>query len=253
MPSDPDAARQAALWDRWSQSVPRLYPDRDPSRIVHFLGDLVGSGVALELGAGDGRVAIPLTRTGASVMGLEISSGLAGKMRAASVGLDLTVVEADMAEFSLQRSLDLAYCVRSTFFHLGTQERQLQCLKLCAQHLAPDGLLVLDCFVPDLQLLQRGSEVTVSGYTDDSVELRACSVEPVEQRIVYREIRLTADAPVSVLPAEQRFCWPSELDLMAHCAGFVLRSRFGDFEGLSFSSTCDRHVSVYAKRAHPQP
>ena len=170
-------------------------------------------------------------------------------MRAASAGLDLTVIEADMAGFSLQEDLDLAYCVRSTFFHLGTQERQLRCLKLCAQHLAPDGLLVLDCFVPDLHLLQRESEVTVSGYTDDSVELRACSVEPIEQRIIYREIRLTADAPVRVLPVEQRFCWPAELDLMAGCAGFELQSRFGSFEGMSFSSSCNRHVSVYAKRA----
>jgi hypothetical protein len=58
-------------------------------------------------------------------------------MREASAGLDLTVAEADMAEFSLAESPDLIYYVRSTFFHLGTQERQLRCLALCAQHLAP--------------------------------------------------------------------------------------------------------------------
>lgn len=249
MTIDPDAERQADLWDRWSRSVPHLYPDRDPSRIVEFLAELVGSGVALELGAGDGRVAIPLARTGASVVGLEIASGLASKMHKASVGLDLTVAEADMAEFSLAQSPDLIYCIRSTFFHLGTQERQLRCLELCARQLASDGLLVLDCFVPDLHLLQRQSEVTVSGYADDTVELRACSVEPIEQRIVYREIRLATGAPVSVLPVEQRFCWPAELDLMARCAGFELRSRFANFEREEFTPGCTRHVSVYGRRS----
>jgi len=249
MVDDPDAQRQASLWDRWSASVPHLYPDSDPSAIVEFLADMADNGAALELGAGDGRVAIPLARTGIPVTALEISSGLASQLREAAGALDLNVVEADMAAFQLPRQFRIVYAVRSTFFHLGTQERQVRCLQISEQHLAPGGLLVLDCFVPDLHLLQRQSEVTLNGYADDAVELRACSVDPVEQRIVYREIRLTSNAPTRVLPVEQRFCWPSELDLMARYAGLELQSRTADFIGTAFSSACRRHVSVYRRQA----
>jgi SAM-dependent methyltransferase len=249
MAADPDAQRQALLWNRWSESVPHLYPDSDPSAIVEFLKGLADGGAALELGAGDGRVAVPLARAGVPVVGLEISSGLASQLRNAASGLDLEVVEADMAAFDLPRQFRIVYAVRSTFFHLGTQDRQITCLQISERHLTPGGRLILDCFVPDLHLLERGSEVTLDGYDDDAVELRACDVDPVEQRIVYREIRLASNAPTRILPVEQRFCWPSELDLMARYAGFELHSRTGDFCGAAFSAACHRHVSVYRRQA----
>lgn len=248
MADDPDALRQQSLWERWSASVPELYPDSDPSFIVEFLAGLADAESVLELGAGNGRVAVPLARTGLRVVCLEISNGLAKHLRAAAVGLDIEVFEADMAAFELARRFKVVYSVRSTFFQLGSQDRQIRCLQVAERHLAPEGRLVLDCFVPDLQLLQRGSEVTLQGCSDDAVELRACSVDSVEQRISYREIRLASSAPTRVLPVEQRYCWPSELDLMARLAGLELESRAADFRGAVFSSTCRRHVSVYRRR-----
>ena len=44
-----------------------------------------------------------------------------------------------------------------------------------------------------------------------------------------------------------RYVWPSELDLMAQMAGMTLTERWGDWSQLPFTSTSDRHVSVWTK------
>jgi SAM-dependent methyltransferase len=245
MAADPDAALQAGLWDKWAAAMPELYPDRDPSLIVEFLSAFGPGESALELGAGTGRVALPLSRRSRRVVCIEISGGLADQLEEARGDLDVHVLRTDMAAFDARERFALVYCVRSTFFHLGTQERQIEALQCARTHLAPHGRLVLDCFVPDLNLLQRRSEVTLNGWSDDCADLRACTVDTVSQRVTYREIRLCAGVPPRVLPVEQRYCWPAELDVMARLAGLELEDRYGDFAGSVFTDHSRRHVSVY--------
>jgi hypothetical protein len=49
------------------------------------------------------------------------------------------------------------------------------------------------------------------------------------------------------MPVALRYAWPSELDLMAQLAGLALESRWGDWSGAPFTSSSDRHISVYRK------
>jgi SAM-dependent methyltransferase len=244
-----DARRQAALWDRWAASMPQLYPDRDPSAIVDFL-DSFGSGSALELGAGDGRVAAPLARRGRPVVALEISEGFIGPLSEHAAAVQgLSLVHGDMAKFDLGCAFEIIYSVRSTFFQLGSQTRQVDCLACIARHLAPGGVVVLDCFVPDLDLLRAGQSVQLKATDDDSVDIRACEVDVVAQTMTYREISLRDGALPRVLPVEQRYCWPSELDALARVAGLQLARRDADFEGTAFTARSRRHVSIYRATA----
>jgi SAM-dependent methyltransferase len=225
--------------------MPELYPDRDPSLIVEFLSAIGSDQPALELGAGTGRVALPLSRQSRRVVCVEISSGLADQLEQAGGDLDVHVLRADMAAYNTEERFGLIYAVRSSFFHIGTQDRQVEALRRARAHLAPGGRLVLDCFVPDLQLLQRGGEVTLNDSSDDAADLRACSVDTVTQRITYREIQLSGLAAPRVLPVEQRYCWPAELDVMARLAGLELEDRYGDFMHAPFTNASRQHVSVY--------
>jgi hypothetical protein len=45
-----------------------------------------------------------------------------------------------------------------------------------------------------------------------------------------------------------RYCWPSELDLMAGQAGLKLRERYADWDRRPFTSESMSHVSVYRPR-----
>ncbi len=51
----------------------------DPA--VDFLADLAGSGSALELGIGTGRVTLPLSRRGVRVHGIELSRAMVEQLR----------------------------------------------------------------------------------------------------------------------------------------------------------------------------
>jgi SAM-dependent methyltransferase len=52
----------------------------DPA--VDFLADLAGTGSALELGVGTGRIALPLSRRGVRVHGIELSPAMVAQLQA---------------------------------------------------------------------------------------------------------------------------------------------------------------------------
>jgi len=54
--------------------------------VVHRLTDLAGSGAALELGAGTGRIALPLSACGVRVHGIDLSPGMLAQLRAFDFG-----------------------------------------------------------------------------------------------------------------------------------------------------------------------
>jgi len=48
-------------------------------------------------------------------------------------------------------------------------------------------------------------------------------------------------------PVAIRYCWPSELDLMAKQAGLRLWERHSDWDWRPFDSSSGGHVSVYQR------
>ena len=70
--------------------------------------------------------------------------------------------------------------------------------------------------------------------------------DPVEQTVTYQ--RVTFDAQGTTLrPLRLRYCWPSELDLMAQLAGMRLRERYNDWDRTPFTAASAQHVSVYER------
>jgi 16S rRNA A1518/A1519 N6-dimethyltransferase RsmA/KsgA/DIM1 with predicted DNA glycosylase/AP lyase activity len=63
--------------------------------IVEFLVERAGSGRALELGIGTGRIALPLAKRGVPVHGIELSRAMAAKLREKPGGEDLGVTIGD--------------------------------------------------------------------------------------------------------------------------------------------------------------
>jgi len=71
--------------ERIAQNYQRLWPDIfDPAVIepaVEFLAGLAGDGPVLELGIGTGRLALPLSRRGLRVHGIELSPAMVSELR----------------------------------------------------------------------------------------------------------------------------------------------------------------------------
>ena len=69
--------------------------------------------------------------------------------------------------------------------------------------------------------------------------------DPVAQRIFRQRVRFLEGDKVCMFPVAMRYCWPSELDLMAELAGLRRRERYADWSRRLFDAASSRHVSVY--------
>jgi len=58
---------------------------------VDFLAELAGSGAALELGIGTGRIAVPLAERGVRVSGIDLSEAMVARLRAKRDDIDVVI------------------------------------------------------------------------------------------------------------------------------------------------------------------
>src|SRR5438034_6431100 len=119
--------------------------------VVDLLVELAGSGRALELGIGTGRIALPLAQRGVAVHGIELSRAMVARLRAKPGGEDIGVTIGDFATTTVDGTFSLAYLVFNTIMNLATQEAQVACFRNVAAHLEPGGGFVIEVGVPQLQ------------------------------------------------------------------------------------------------------
>jgi SAM-dependent methyltransferase len=109
---------------------------------------LHGAGGVLEVGAGTGRVALDLARTGHTVIALERDPDLAGELTRRAQGLAVQVICADACDFSLASPVSLCIVPMQTVQLLADRPAFLRCA-LAA--LVPSGLLALALLGRDVQ------------------------------------------------------------------------------------------------------
>jgi SAM-dependent methyltransferase len=228
-----------------------LYADYDPAAIA-ALHRLAGGKRALELGIGTGRIALPLQQTGVEVHGIDASEAMVARLRLKPGGDALPVTMGDFAEVAVEGQYALIYVLFNTFYALLTQEDQLRCFCNVARHLAPQGVFVIEAFVPDLARYTRLQSTSVIYLDNDRLQLDASRLDPLAQHITSQHIMLTEQG-VQLYPVKLRYVWPSEMDLMARLAGLQLRQRWGDWQGGVFSAQSGKHISIYAHAEHSQP
>jgi SAM-dependent methyltransferase len=223
----------------------RYYGGQDPEAVL-ALKHLAGTGRALELGIGTGRVALPLQEAGVRVSGIDASPPMVEQLRSKPGGDAIPVTIGDFAEVGVEGEFSLVYVVFNTFFNLQTQSDQVRCFGNVARHLTTDGVFVLEAFVPDLGRFRGGQEMRLITQAEDEIRFDASQIDPVKQMVTSTHITLRAGGP-RFYPLSLRYAWPSELDLMAQLAGLVLRERWGSWERAPFTSASGSHISVYGR------
>src|SRR6266496_6424739 len=120
----------------------------DEDETVAFLARQAGGRDALEFAVGTGRIALPLTRAGVRVDGIELSQDMVDRMREKPGGNAIEVIIGDMSRVTTGRTYGLVYLVYNTIGNLLTQDEQVICFQNAARHLDPGGVFVLECRVP---------------------------------------------------------------------------------------------------------
>ena len=198
----------------------------------------------LELGIGTGRIAIPLAMKGVDVSGIDASPAMLDQLRAKAAGKDIPISIGNFADVSIEGMFSLIFVATGTFFVLTSQQEQVRCFRNAAKHLTPNGVFLVEASVPDLSRYRDGQVTRASKVTADMVSLHVAIHDPGEQQIAGQRIIIN-ESGIRLYPAQFRYAWPSELDLMAQLAGLRLRDRWANWNRDPFTSDSNNHVSIY--------
>lgn len=241
---DDDAYFGEAEAARYDESASDMFDQAVVSATVDFLADLAGTGRALELGVGTGRIALPLASRGVPVHGIELSRAMVARMRAKPGGENVDVTIGDFATTVVEGQFSVAYVVFNTFMNLMTQEAQIACFRNVAAHLQLGGYFVMEVMTPDLQRLPPGE--TVRPFSVGEARLGFDEYNIAEQGLKSHHFRLVDDR-WERFSIPFRYVWPAELDLMAEIAGMKPRQRWSGWKRESFTSDSRNLVAVWEK------
>lgn len=242
-------------WNCWAERYDELFGPlslEDP--LVEFVLGLMQSEAnarVLEFGIGTGRVALPLSRRGLTVSGVDISAGMLERLRGKSGAEALELYEGDIGTLDVPGTFDLVLCVFNTLYAVPTQAGQIAVLRNAARHLRLGGHLILENSSP-LMMLRGFRFNQLLGFSEPTgsapLTLMAGRLRPIEQIVRFHHLALSPESGISTLPSEHRYIWPAELDLMAELAGFELVRRFGGWNGNPYDETSQVHIEHYRRR-----
>ena len=118
-------------------------------------------GPVLELGAGTGRVALPLARDGALVHALDAHPGMLAVLQRKLVNEPKEVqqrivpVEDDMRTFRLEQRFALVIAPFRALLHNLTEDDHLACFQRVREHLRPGGRFAFNVFHPSLEFMAQ--------------------------------------------------------------------------------------------------
>lgn len=236
---------------------------------VRFYVDLAEErgGPVLEYGCGNGRISIPLARSGLAVTGVDLSPEMIGDLRArlasepADVKARVTLRRADMRTAALGRRFPLILCPFNAFLHLYTREDVERFLARVRAHLAPRGELCFDVSVPEPSELARdparayfAPRFRYPGADGGEGEMVRYSERFDYDR--WRQVLFVAMefAPAGggdpwMTPLAHRQFYPQELEALLHYNGFEITELYGDF--FRNAPASDSRVMVLRCRTKP--
>jgi SAM-dependent methyltransferase len=231
---------------RYDESAAEMFDPAVVDPVVDLLVELAGSGRALELAIGTGRIALPLAQRGVPVHGIEMSKAMVARLRSKPGGENIGVTIGDFSTTTVDGTFSVAYLVFNTILNLTTQAAQVACFRNVAVHLEPGGCFVIEVEVPGLRLLPPGE--TIHAFLVSETRWGFDEYDVAVQGLTSHHFEIV-DGKVEQFAVPFRYAWPSELDLMAELAGMKLRERWSGWKREPFTSDSRKHVSIWEKPA----
>ncbi len=213
-------------------------------------------GPVLDVGCGTGRILLPCLQAGVDIEGLDLFAGMLQRLRekAAALGLNPTLHQADMAAFRLPRRFARIMIPFNAFVHILTTEAQLGCLRACREHLQPGGMLVLDTSFPGLNwIAQTSGTRALEGeiaHPETGLPIRAWDTRTFDRvkQVQYscNEVEML-DATGQVIATHpskttMRWTYRPEMELLLRVVGFARWEILGDFDGRPLEKETDTMI-----------
>ncbi|MCC6624736.1 MAG: class I SAM-dependent methyltransferase [Deltaproteobacteria bacterium] len=218
----------------------------------------------LEIGAGTGRLTLPLARAGLAMTGLDLSPAMlaTARARAREAGLDVRWVEGDMRDFDIAQpgGFDRVIVPFNTFLHLHTRDDHRRFFERVRAHLAPGGRLALSIVSPDPETLGRRPGHRLRLHAHELVHPETGERLVLEETVRWDHATQTTrgrfhvssatEVDLLVVPMDLRMVFPQELLLLLELEGFVVRVHQGGYDGRPFdASSLSQNVVAEVGRA----
>lgn len=256
----------ASIYDQWADIYDSVYSYVRDDIPFYVEEAQDAGGPVLELGCGTGRIAIPIVKAGVEVVGLDFSEAMLDVARRKAARLSkgaasLTLIRADMQDFSLDQKFRLAIIPFRGFQSLLTVTDEIETLLNIKRHLAPGGRLVFNIFVPDLNMMVQEGDVPYRfrDVTDPATGISyvlwnqaqydsfsqimsiRTTIEEMDdigavRRKLYRDFHL-------------RYIFRWEMHHLLNSCGYEVLDMFGGFDRSPFDDTSTEMVWVAAPRA----
>jgi SAM-dependent methyltransferase len=236
------ATRLAPRYDEWAgieESTSQLQAE--------ILARFAKHGRALEIGVGTGRVALPLSKRGVEVFGVDISGAMLDVLRKK---IDMPTFEGCYLSVPISVKFALVYAVFNTFYEFATAQSQSAVFERTFKLLEPGGCFLIEAFLPSPSKLAESDTIKLGKPRDGNREFVTSHVNHLAQTVSREFYLLDCNTgKFDVFPNIIRYVWLNELDLMAALAGFRLRSRWSDWQGSAVSHDSIYHISIFEKPA----
>jgi len=227
-------------------------------------------GAVLEYGIGNGRIAIPIARSGVPIVGIDHSAPMLSDLRArlarepAEVRGRVSAVRGDMRRLRLRRRFGLVLATFNTALHLYTRTDVERFLARVREHLNPRGRFVLDLSVPQVGDLARppSRPFHASRFRHPTAGVVVNNRERFDYDSVRQVLFVSMEfEPVGdmgryagggwMTPLAHRQFFPQEWEALLHYNGFKVERVEGDFAGGPLTRTSDVmvwHASAKRRR-----
>jgi SAM-dependent methyltransferase len=239
-----DHTEYGETWAEIYDDVFAWVDDTEPS--VSKIAQIARGNGVLELGAGTGRVAVPLARNGIQVHAVELSEKMVKilEVKASAAQALLTVHQADMCDIDLGEKFGVVFLSHNTLSALPTQDDQLTCIRTAARHVHADGSLIIDQGIPGIDMLKGDGSLRFTRTDNNGTWVIGHRHDWATQQVISQRMRFAKDEFFSGT-IKGRYVWPGELDLMASLAGLRLSERWSDWSGNEFRSSSQTFISRF--------
>jgi ubiquinone/menaquinone biosynthesis C-methylase UbiE len=250
--------RFADIYGVWTATAGSTQANR-PFYVEAYLS---ADGPVVELGVGDGRIAVEAAVRGRDIIGVDLSPSMLKlcRDRATEAGvLDrLTLLQADFRSFALAEPASLIALPYHSLGHLTSLEAKRQALRHIHTQLRPGGRFMFDDFLMTPERLERMRQVQLRaeyvspGGRDALLWVTSLIDEPAQtMRVVTWEDDLDGDGVM----IRRRYrmlslSWmtPAQAVGLLADAGFTVEACFGRFDRTAFdAATADEQIWIGRK------
>ena len=265
-PSVPDRAqveydRFADIYGVWTETASSTHAN------LPFYVDayVAAEGPVVELGVGDGRIAVQAAMRGCHVIGVDASTAMLDRCRTratqAGVADRIELRRADFRDFTLAEPADLIALPYHSIGHLTTLDDKRRALRQVFAQLRPGGRFIFDDFLmtpalmahmrqvqlramyPSSSSTATSSGASVASSTEQDTLLWVTSLvdEPSQSfTVVTWEDRLHPDGRLDTRCYRRlSLSWllPTQARQLIEDSGFDVEACFGDFQRTPFAET----------------